>query len=444
MFTVFVRGKKDRDAVLAAIKTFYPGWNIEVKTFKGSREEEKVRYMLEAEKRDKLVVVLLGREDYKFYELRRDFEPNVVFYKLKYNKVRNARTIVIARALERARAVFRLGASWTDTYIFDHRLGGQLVGDKHPGMDFFFMNYDKARENLKKLTGVSFIFPLLLRGFSGEHEVFDCGKLKAVLLFPDFGDPRLVEIKEESVTCNVDLDKMIRKNRYILDFLVRDASKLLSSVEGKVDEIIVPLSGGKDSSVAAILAVDVYGKDRVKTVYVDTGVDFPENRIYAEELSRKLGIDLAVIRAPVKENIGVRGLPTHENRWCTALKIQALHNWIREQANSRKIAVVVGDRDAESRTRSIRPPLRHENGWVVLAPLKLWGTNHIQMFLWLRKIKINPLYEAGFYRTGCFVCPSLRSWELFVLKNSSFLERIYKVEPEITEMFLRHKEVKHS
>lgn len=440
MLKIYVRGKKDRDAVKAALNTFYKGWNIEVKTFKGKRDEETALNILQNEEDKVPIIVLLGRQETNLSTLSNIVGYNVVLYKLRYNKVRNARTIAIANAIENARAIFRLGVSWRDMYIFDHRLIPQLIAEKHPSMDLFFAYTRSSIAMLEKLVGEKYTLPLLLRKMSGRHFVFDCGKLVAKLVFHDMGLPLVEEKQEEMHECKITMGDVINANEYVLDFHVRYSLEILKSVP-EPDKIIVPLSGGKDSLTALLLALKVWDREKITGIYVDTGVDFRENTEYVDYLSDKLGIRIEKISAPVRENIALKGLPTHENRWCTELKVKTLHRKVREISREKSVVIVVGDRDSESRSRSIRPPIRREENWTIVAPLKMWGTHHVQMFLYKSKIRINPLYEIGFYRTGCFICPSLRSWEIFLLKESRIINRILKEQPHIVKDFLKSKKV---
>lgn len=440
MMRIYVRGKKDRDAVRAALNTFYKGWDIAVRTFKGERSEEAILDILESEEDDIPIIVLLGRQDAKLLALSNLVRYNIVLYKLKYNKVRNARTIAIAKAVENAKATFRLGVSWKDAYVFDHRLDPQLITEKHPSMDLFFAYTRPSIAMLEKLVGKKYALPLLLRKMSGKHLVFDCGSPVAKLVFPDAGLPLVEEKLEGARECNVTMEDVVSKNEHVLDFHVRYSLKVLKSLP-EPDEVIVPLSGGKDSLTALLLSLKVWDRDRITGIYVDTGVDFRENREYVDYLSDKLGVRIEKVYAPVRENIALKGLPTHENRWCTELKINALHRMVRGLAKEKRVVVVVGDRDSESRSRSMRPQIRREEKWTVVAPLKMWGTQHVQMFLYKSKMKINSLYEIGFYRTGCFICPSLRSWEILLLKESRILDRILREHPRIVENFLKAKKV---
>ncbi len=441
MLRIVVRAKKDRDAVKAAVERFFPGWGISVETLGGIRDPEKILEALSSTAGDRLTIALLGRESGDIRGVLSKVPLHVVVEQVKYKKVRNARIIAIARYIDRARARFRLGAKWGEeasTYIFDHR-GDQIFPEVNPAYDVFLMSTPLAVKALEEFLGFSLHHPLLLRKMGGEHEVYDCGRYAGRILFPDVGPPRLLEGRRVHVgECSLDVRRTVEANRDPL-FLLESLSRgFLRTVEG-VKRVFVPLSGGKDSTAALLLAVDVYGRRSVRAVYVDTGVDFEENRVAAEKIARSLGVKLDMVYAPVKEGIATRGLPLHENRWCTGLKVEALHGYLESMGADEESLVVVGDRDAESRSRSRRPPLRREGGWRVAAPLKLWGTQHVTLYLASRNVLWNKLYDIGFYRTGCFICPSLRGWEIALMEKRGLLERLVAREPSIMGRFLCSK-----
>jgi len=51
-----------------------------------------------------------------------------------------------------------------------------------------------------------------------------------------------------------------------------------------------------------------------------------------------------------------------------------------------------------------------------VAPIKMWNVTHTQLYPLQNNIPLNPLYELGFYRLGCYICPALRSWEIMIMK----------------------------
>jgi len=100
------------------------------------------------------------------------------------------------------------------------------------------------------------------------------------------------------------------------------------------------------------------------------------------------------------------------------MKIEAVEKAIAELAHGNTL-VVTGDRDAESRSRSMRSPSRNTSLNVkTVSPIKLWSTAHTQLYLLRKKIPLNPLYLHGFYRIGCYICPALRSIEKYIIVNN--------------------------
>ena len=161
------------------------------------------------------------------------------------------------------------------------------------------------------------------------------------------------------------------------------------------DEVYVPISGGKDSTATLILAKKVF-KD-VKAIFVKTSHDMPFTDDYIDYLEEKLKVE--IIEEKVNFDIKKYGLPTHDNRWCTALKIAAIKKY--------KGTLIVGDRDAESRIRRLRPELLENE----VFPIKYWSGAMVQLYILMNGLKLHPLYYKGFYRIGCTICPSLSEWE---------------------------------
>jgi len=138
---------------------------------------------------------------------------------------------------------------------------------------------------------------------------------------------------------------------------------------------------------------------------------------YIDKVSKLLKISYEVEYAGIYEEFWKRfpELPTHENRWCTKLKIAALYRAIKRISN--KPLIIVGDRDNESLLRLKRAPVRYHERYLQVAPLKLWSTLMIQFYLIANNIPLNPLYEFGFYRIGCYICPAYRFWELELVEK---------------------------
>ncbi len=425
MLRIVVRAKKDADAVKAALSAFYEGWGVEVSTLKGVRGvEEALGALKRVLSDDEYVILLVGREDAKLCELERYTPVNVLVHQLRYKKVRNARLSVLAYEISRARARLRCSVGWNGSaYVFSHKLK-PIYAEIEPYLDAFLALGEGFRARLEELVGPIGGCALLYRLLGGHHLVYSGPDLVGELEVPDEGLPRGRRVSD--VVLEVREDRVVKANEEVLRVHERLAVEFLKAHGREVDEVFVPLSGGKDSTVALILAKEALGAKRITAIYVDTGVDFPESGETARRIAAWLGVKLEEVYAPVKEVLAKKGLPNHDNRWCTGLKVEALKRRVRELASG-KYALVVGDRDVESRARSTRSPKRVEDGGLVLAPIKMWSTGLVQLYLKAKGAPLNPLYGEGFYRLGCYICPALRSWEVYVMTRCRRLrERLLK------------------
>ncbi|MCD6208939.1 MAG: phosphoadenosine phosphosulfate reductase family protein [Thermoproteales archaeon] len=430
-----VRSKKDKDALEAAINAFYTGWKINIYTLKGARTPEKIEENLLRYYTDKeFILLLLGREDVEAYrQLIQRSPPNVAVHLVPKAKIRNARTAELFWELEKARATLRLKIRWNSIYNA-YELGKMPNLREYelmPYNDIFFdltgayIELMQTPDREKTRNGEVY---LVQRALGGLHRLYQGEKLLYKITIPD----ALCSIKWEKIEDegeHAELYNTLKVNKKMLELYEQISLSLLDSA-GSFDKIIVPWSGGKDSTAALLLALKKYGRKKVTAVYVNTLVDFPENEEYIEKTAKQLSIKLIKTVADLKTKIRQGALlPTHENRWCTGEKIEALKRTIREIADG-KTLVVSGDRDSESRARSKRPPIRKEEYWTVASPLKLWSTAHVQLYLLINGVPLNPLYHKGFYRLGCYICPSLRSWEIKIIQkyglNKDFDEILYK------------------
>ncbi len=427
---IVVRSKKDADAVKSAIGDCDSG--VEVITLGGVRGNEFSTRLCEVlRSSDAYIIALLGRQEYEYIE-ECDPVPNSAIVMLGKRKVRNARLQEIIDAVNKGKAVLRNRVLWHDglkVYLVNHGKGVQLdIRYWDPATDVFFIYGDSALRNLHSLLGYQpDTSPLVVRSRGGVHKFFIGKSELAEIVFTEHGIVPQVNHVHDSII-ELDTGKQPDSTFWANLGVVELAESIsIRFLRNFVDEevIVVPWSGGKDSTAALLLAIKAFGKHRVKAVYVDTGVDFSANAELINEVSELLGIDTEVLHAPVlKEIDSGRQLPTHQDRWCTVIKTEALYKFLRSNYGGR-VALIVGDRDAESRTRSSKPFVEWRYGIKHLYPIKLWSTLLVQAYLHLNKVPINKLYLAGFYRVGCYICPSLRSWEkLMILLSPEVLSSI--------------------
>jgi len=192
--------------------------------------------------------------------------------------------------------------------------------------------------------------------------------------------------------------------------------------------VYVAVSGGIDSGASLVLAVEAFGPYRVRAVYVDTGMEFKASKDYVIKLSDMLGVDIDFVEVDQDLDSLIRryGLPSRNDRWCTRkLKLEPL----REFYTKRGVKLVVeGVRAYESiaRARSSRVaynPLLP--GIKRLFPIHRWTRLEVQTYMVWKNMPINELYDKGFTRIGCVICPAMHLFELY---NSYLVERCKFIE----------------
>lgn len=163
----------------------------------------------------------------------------------------------------------------------------------------------------------------------------------------------------------------------------------------------VSFSGGKDSTVVLELARRA-GIEEV--YYVNTGVEFPETVAFVKEC----GIETVLHGRDFWSELNHYGLPRKDDRWCCErLKLQPVKDWL---AQSGPCVTVQGNRWYESFSRSTLPPVI-ENPFdprqLNISPIRNWRALEVFLYLWWRQVPYNPLYEDGFERVGCWLCPAM-------------------------------------
>jgi len=446
MLKILVRSRKDARAVEASIERFMPGWGIEVETLGGARGDRIVDAVEEAAR--PFTVVLLGRED---EELKSAVEevlpPFSVVEVTRGRRVRNNTVEMIHGYLTRARARIRLETRWTgSTFILSGGAGEPLESLPITPQGDSFLLYGRGAKLLSIFMTRS-VGPaaLLFKEKGGKHLVYS-GPKPLGEFYAEDGSPAPRGSPYRGVKpARFTFESVVEANSGLVEVLEGRSVDVLRTLEPDPDTVIVPWSGGKDSTAALLVALEAYGRDAVTAVYVDTGIDFPENLEYVEKLAGKLGVNLVVKRAHVDRGLLEENMPMPhpEYRWCTGRKLDALREGFREAARGKTI-VVTGDRDGESERRGRRPVRRFDEklGYPVLSPLKLWSGAHVQVYIAGKGLPLNPLYEAGFYRLGCYVCFALRSWEVTVMRKAGVMDRIIRARPRHRQLFTRFLELK--
>ena len=394
---VYVKSKKDRDAMESVFSSVY-GWSPPLRTL--GVEHRELDDAIEGIPPEDFVLVLLGKEDYRWIKEEHDnyYRKVEIFWKAR---IRNGRIRELVEFFEKAKLRFLFDVRWEDIYVLGKRTN--FLKNVRAGDDIYFVPKDwNYRRVLSALTGKDVGTPLI--HLHGNVEVLYGGD-KVIATVPR-GGGRVVVRDDEGVILEKDL--LVKENEEHVEGKVAITMKRIKEVlEGK-NEIVVPFSGGKDSTVVALLLKEAGIK--FTPVFVDTGGEYEETYRWVEEMEKRIG-KIEVVEAPVAEKYKKVGEWYLKTRSCTRDKISSLYSFV--ERNFEDPVLVNGDRVAESKARSFRPDLRKDKFWV-FSPIKLWSYLDEELYLWKRRLDLPELYRKGFYRVGCSFCPFTDLLERYV------------------------------
>ena len=205
-----------------------------------------------------------------------------------------------------------------------------------------------------------------------------------------------------------------------------DGLKILKVIKSQHPDlpVMVSLSGGKDSLAVLLLVLEA-GFDPT-LLFLNTGLEFPETIENVKVTAQEYALDLVIADAgdAFWNNVSQFGPPAKDFRWCCKVcKLGPTARTIMETYPDGVLSFI-GQRAYESTQRAKKPRV-WENPWVPgqvgASPIQYWTALHIWLYLFWKKADYNPLYELGFARIGCWLCPAS--------DQADYLE-ILKVHPE--------------
>jgi phosphoadenosine phosphosulfate reductase len=193
----------------------------------------------------------------------------------------------------------------------------------------------------------------------------------------------------------------------------------------------VGFSGGKDSIVTLELCRMAGVKHQA--YYSCTGIDAPEMYRFI----RKYYPEVVWMHPKMTfwEGIRKKSPPTIHRRWCCDLlkKNPAKHIPLKHR--------LMGIRAEESYRRANRPRIDPYNKKQVLyKPIFNWLEWNIWEFIDGNRLPYPCLYDEGFSRIGCAVCPFSCSSKAKLERNKARWPQVYKVfELVVKDWFLHHR-----
>ncbi len=226
---------------------------------------------------------------------------------------------------------------------------------------------------------------------------------------------------------NPSLDKVILANAPHMKRLVKDAMNTIRGIanqkEFRESPVYVSFSGGKDSLTTLDLTRSAVKKP-IKMFFANTGIEFPETVEFIRRFCKENNIELIEVEAgdAFWENLSSFGPPAKDFRWCCKVCKLAPINSVMEECTrgGRKCITIDGKRRYESFARSRIAP-KEENpfipGQISVFPIRNWRAIEVWLYIFYRRLKYNPLYDMGFERIGCWLCPAELSAEFYRFKE---------------------------
>jgi phosphoadenosine phosphosulfate reductase len=214
---------------------------------------------------------------------------------------------------------------------------------------------------------------------------------------------------------------VIDANRGHMETMIERGKAFVRRISEEEDmPTAVSFSGGKDSLATLLLVLEAGFKPPV--VFVDTGIELPETIVHVREVAERHDLELIVEESD--QDFVARscqfGPPSRDYRWCC--KTQKLGPVAR--ALNRRfpggMITFIGQRRYESGPRS-RSGAVWRNPWVPgqvgASPIQDWTALHIWLYIMMRDEPVNPWYDLGLERIGCYPCPATDLADLEVVER---------------------------
>ncbi len=230
-------------------------------------------------------------------------------------------------------------------------------------------------------------------------------------------------------------DRIIEANLHSLNALETEAIDFIEEVAKQYDKSVVAFSGGKDS----LVTLDLVAQSDVEydIIFSNTGLEYDETlkniQLIGPRYQRKVHIHENE-KWDFWERFNQIGPPSRNSRWCCkSAKLSPINEILdRLYPEKKEVLSFIGRRRYESFGRSQEKRVS-QNPWipkqVTAAPISNW--NAFEVFLYVHKHNLaqllNPLYDLGFVRVGCWLCPASSMSDFNIMKESHplFITQLY-------------------
>jgi len=236
--------------------------------------------------------------------------------------------------------------------------------------------------------------------------------------------PREATYLRETGDFKTSIEKMIQANEHVIEKYEREALGFIKNTVERIKKpALIAYSGGKDSLTVLLLSMKALKEKGIKfdVIFVDTGLELPETLENVEEVERRYNLEIIKLRSEdFWEKLKEYGPPGRDYRWCSKVcKMKPVERFIRSRYREGCLTFV-GVRKYESINRSKRPRIwrsRDVKGQIQCAPILHWSAMHVWLYLFKNKAPYNKVYELGFDRVGCYICPAMDLGEIELMKK---------------------------
>jgi phosphoadenosine phosphosulfate reductase len=218
------------------------------------------------------------------------------------------------------------------------------------------------------------------------------------------------------------MEQVLRANEPAIRRLGKDAINTIRGIANQKEyrkrPIYVSFSGGKDSLAVLDLTRSAL-KRNPQAIFINTGLEFPGTVDYVRRFCKDNNIPLHEYNAgdAYWNKLLDYGPPAKDNRWCCEVcKLTPIN----KAAEQEKHLTINGKRRYESFSRSRIAP-KEPNPFIPaqvnVYPIRDWRAIEVWMYIYWRGLEYNPLYDMGFERIGCWLCPASLSAEYRIIKE---------------------------
>jgi phosphoadenosine phosphosulfate reductase len=183
--------------------------------------------------------------------------------------------------------------------------------------------------------------------------------------------------------------------------MVDESIEYLQAQAREYGELYLGFSGGKDSIATKQLCIMAGVK--FKPYYSCTRIDPPEVVRFIKQ--QHPDVEFLMPSMTFWKGIIKKGPPLRMSRWCC--DVLKKNPGLRVENKNR----AMGIRAEESTKRASRPRTDHMKKYKIniFKPIFAWNEYHIWDFIEKNNLPYPELYDQGFHRLGCVICPFILS-----------------------------------